>query len=257
MRNCPFILYIACVQCRGWLKQQNVSFLLGYGSVFDATRNNQEFAFFQPDMAISKLHAKPAFYHQEKFIFVIVVMPDEWSLELDELDLLAVQFPGDLGLPGFGETGQFFGKAYLLHLLLLRLGGLVERSGRYSIVEKKGYTLPIRGSQNMAFSEALAERIRKGLARRKGIEEKKMFGGIGFLFNGNMLLGVWKESLIVRLNPEEYDDALLEPHVKEFDITGRAMKGWLLVKPEGIEDNDELSGWIQRAIKFVGKLPAK
>ena len=109
----------------------------------------------------------------------------------------------------------------------------------------------------MAFSEELAERIRQGLARRKGIEEKKMFGGIGFLLNGNMLVGVWKDSLIVRLGPEEGDEALKEPHIKEFDITGRAMKGWVLVAPEGVEADDELSGWVQRAVKFVNTLPAK
>ena len=109
----------------------------------------------------------------------------------------------------------------------------------------------------MASSEALAERIRQGLARRKGIEEKKMFGGVGFLLNGNMLVGVWKDSLIVRLGPEEGEEALKEPHVSEFNITGRAMKGWVLVAPEGVEADDELSGWIQRAAKFVGKLPAK
>ena len=109
----------------------------------------------------------------------------------------------------------------------------------------------------MAFDENLAERIRQGLARKKGIEEKKMFGGIGFLLNGNMLVGVWKDSLIVRLGPDEGDEALKEPHVKEFDITGRAMKGWVLVEPEGIEDDDQLKGWIQRAMKFVGKLPGK
>ena len=72
----------------------------------------------------------------------------------------------------------------------------------------------------MAFSEELAERIRQGLARRKGIEEKKMFGGVGFLLNGNMLVGVWKDSLIVRLGPEEGEEALKEPHVSEFNITG-------------------------------------
>jgi TfoX/Sxy family transcriptional regulator of competence genes len=109
----------------------------------------------------------------------------------------------------------------------------------------------------MAFNEALAERIRQGLARRKNIEEKKMFGGIGFLLNGNMLVGVWKDSLIVRLGPEGGDEALLEPHVREFDATGRAMKGWVLVDPEGIEGDHELSSWIQRAVKFVSKLPGK
>jgi TfoX/Sxy family transcriptional regulator of competence genes len=109
----------------------------------------------------------------------------------------------------------------------------------------------------MAFNEALAERIRRGLARKKGIEEKKMFGGIGFLLNGNMLVGVWKDSLIVRLDPEGYDEALLEPHVSEFNITGRAMKGWVLVEPAGVEDDGPVKSWIQRAVKFVGKLPNK
>ena len=109
----------------------------------------------------------------------------------------------------------------------------------------------------MAFDESLAARIRDSLARRKGVQEKKMFGGVGFLLNGNMLVGVWKDSLIVRLGPDEGEVALREPHVKEFDITGRPMKGWVLVEAEGVEGDDQLSGWIQRAVKFVGALPAK
>src|SRR6516225_11443948 len=74
----------------------------------------------------------------------------------------------------------------------------------------------------MAFDESLAARIRQHLARRKSVEEKKMFGGVGFLLHGNMLVEVWKDSLIARLGPDEGHLALLEPHVKEFDITGRA-----------------------------------
>ena len=109
----------------------------------------------------------------------------------------------------------------------------------------------------MAYDERLAARIRQSLARKKGIKEKKMFGGIGFLLNGNLLVGVWKDSLIVRLGPEKGDDALKQPHVSEFNITGRSMKGWVLVAPEGVENDDQLSGWVQRAVKFVGKLPAK
>jgi TfoX/Sxy family transcriptional regulator of competence genes len=109
----------------------------------------------------------------------------------------------------------------------------------------------------MAFSEALAERIRQAFARRKNVEEKKMFGGVGFLLDCNMLVGVWKDSLIVRLGPDEGVEALLKPHVKEFDITGRAMKGWVLVSPEGVQYDDQLKGWIERAVKFVGKLPKK
>jgi TfoX/Sxy family transcriptional regulator of competence genes len=109
----------------------------------------------------------------------------------------------------------------------------------------------------MAFDESLAERIRQRLARRKNVEEKKMFGGVGFLLNGNLLVGVWKNSLIARLGPEEGEEALKEPHVKEFDITGRSMKGWVLVEPSGVEGDDQLTDWIQRAAKFVGTLPAK
>jgi TfoX/Sxy family transcriptional regulator of competence genes len=109
----------------------------------------------------------------------------------------------------------------------------------------------------MAFDEALAGRIRRRLARRKNVEEKKMFGGIGFLLNGNLLVGAWKNALCVRLGPDQAEEALLEAHVEPFDITGRPMKGWVLVEPEGVEDDDQLAGWIQRAVKFVGALPAK
>jgi hypothetical protein len=109
----------------------------------------------------------------------------------------------------------------------------------------------------MAFSEELAGRVRRELARRKGVGEKKMFGGVGFLLTGNLLVGVWKDSLIVRLGPEEGDEALKEPHVKAFDITGRPMKGWVLVGPEGVRGDDQLKGWVERAVKFVKTLPAK
>ena len=109
----------------------------------------------------------------------------------------------------------------------------------------------------MAFNEALADRIRKALARKKGIEEKKMFGGVGFLLNGNLLVGVWKDSLIARLGDNQGEVALLEPHVSEFNITGRAMKGWVLVAPDGVEEDGQLKKWIRRAEKFVSKLPGK
>src|ERR1700722_8404450 len=99
----------------------------------------------------------------------------------------------------------------------------------------------------MAFDENLAERIRHALARKKGIDEKKMFGGICFMLNGNMLVGVWKESLIVRLGDDQGEEALLEQHVKPFDITGKPMKNWVLVKPEGIKEDGQLMDWIQRA----------
>jgi TfoX/Sxy family transcriptional regulator of competence genes len=109
----------------------------------------------------------------------------------------------------------------------------------------------------MAYNETLAKRIWQRLARKKGVEEKKMFGGVCFLLNGNMLVGVWKDSLIARLGEDQGEEALLELHVSEFNITGRAMKRWVMVAPEGITDDHQLNDWIQRAVKFVGKLPAK
>lgn len=109
----------------------------------------------------------------------------------------------------------------------------------------------------MAYSDELADRVREIVSRKKGITDKKMFGGVGFLLNGNMLVGVWKEFLIVRLGPEEGEKALNEKFVIQFDITGKPMKGWVMVVPDGVEDDDQLKKWIQRAMKFVEKLPAK
>jgi hypothetical protein len=109
----------------------------------------------------------------------------------------------------------------------------------------------------MAFDDSLAERIRECLVRRKSIDEKAMFGGLVFLLNGNILVGVWKDSLIARIGPDGYDDALLEPHVREFDVTGRPMKGWVMVEPEGVEEDEPLKSWIERATQFVEMLPAK
>jgi TfoX/Sxy family transcriptional regulator of competence genes len=84
-----------------------------------------------------------------------------------------------------------------------------------------------------------------------------MFGGIGFLFRGNMCVGVWKEFLILRLGADQYEGALREPCVREFDITGRAMKGWVMVRPDGVEGDEELRTWVRRAAAFVGTLPPK
>jgi hypothetical protein len=102
----------------------------------------------------------------------------------------------------------------------------------------------------------LAERIRQHLSRRKGVREKKMFG-VGFLLNGNLCLGVWKCSLVVRLGPEQAQEALREPHVNELQMRGRSIKGWVLVEPEGLEGDEQLRRWIEQAAKFVRTLPAK
>ena len=109
----------------------------------------------------------------------------------------------------------------------------------------------------MAYSESLASRIRDVFAGQRGITEKKMFGGVGFMLHGNMCVGVWQTSMIVRLGPEQAAMALKEPHVVEFDITGRPMKGWAMVEAEGVDTDQELRGWVERAVEFVETLPRK
>jgi|SRR5690242_11543588 TfoX/Sxy family transcriptional regulator of competence genes len=109
----------------------------------------------------------------------------------------------------------------------------------------------------MAFDEQLAERIRTYLGKRSGLAERRMFGGIGFLLNGNMCCGVHREALIVRLDPAETDRALAEPHTRVFDMSGRPMKGWLLVDAEGLATTKQLGKWIERAAKYAESLPAK
>jgi len=109
----------------------------------------------------------------------------------------------------------------------------------------------------MAFDEKLAERIRAKLAKRKGMTEKKMFGGIGFLLNGNMCCGVHKTDLIVRVDTETTDEALKRPHARVFDLTGRPMKGWILVEPAGVKTDDSLATWVSLAVGYVSTLTAK
>jgi TfoX/Sxy family transcriptional regulator of competence genes len=109
----------------------------------------------------------------------------------------------------------------------------------------------------MAFDENLAQRVRDQLGRTTNIEEKRMFGGVAFLLNGNMLVGVLKDELIVRLGPESWAEALHESHVRAFAVTGRAMKGWVLVEPDEIDEERQLADWIERARAFVETLPAK
>ena len=109
----------------------------------------------------------------------------------------------------------------------------------------------------MSYSKSLVHRIRQAVAGRGETTEKKMFGGVAFLLRGNMLVGVWKNSLIARLGADQAETALLDPHVKAFDITGRPMKGWVMVEPEGIETDGQLQQWIELARTFVGELPEK
>ena len=109
----------------------------------------------------------------------------------------------------------------------------------------------------MAYDENFAARIRKALGKRKGLVAKQMFGGIAFLLNGNMCVGIHKTELIVRLDPDETDVALTKPHTRVFDLTGRPMKGWILVAPKGTATDAQLKQWISIAAKYAGALPPK
>ncbi len=84
-----------------------------------------------------------------------------------------------------------------------------------------------------------------------------MFGGVCFMINGNMCVGTWKDSLIVRLDKKKHDETLVEPHTKPANITGRVMLGWAVVEPAGIESDNDLKTWLHRAAEFVRSLPAK
>ena len=109
----------------------------------------------------------------------------------------------------------------------------------------------------MPYNEGLAKRIRAHLGRLRGLEEKSMFGGIGFLVNGNMACGVHRDSLIVRLGTAEDETALKRPHVKVFDMTGRPMKGWITVSAPGYSTGRALGRWVDQSVDFARSLPPK
>lgn len=110
----------------------------------------------------------------------------------------------------------------------------------------------------MPYDEKLAERIETMLKGKKGIIEKKMFGGTAFLLNGNMAVGVNKNDLIVRVDAEEHDRLVAQKHVRTFDLSGgRPMKGWLLVAPAGVKAEGDLKRWIQLGIEYADSLPKK
>ncbi|MBA4018470.1 MAG: RNA methyltransferase [Pirellula sp.] len=109
----------------------------------------------------------------------------------------------------------------------------------------------------MPYSRQLADRVRQTLGKQRGLTEKRMFGGVCFLLQGNMLVGIWEQSLIARLGPDEAARALTEPNVREFDATGRPMRGWVVVDPDGLERDDQLAAWLARAQEFVETLPGK
>jgi TfoX/Sxy family transcriptional regulator of competence genes len=109
----------------------------------------------------------------------------------------------------------------------------------------------------MAYDESLAQRIRTALSAVPGLTEKKMFGGISFLVDGNMACGISKDNLMVRISPDAASAALAQPNVRMSDMAGRPMKGWILVEPAGIQGDDDLTRWIAQGVAFAQSLPSK
>jgi TfoX N-terminal domain len=110
----------------------------------------------------------------------------------------------------------------------------------------------------MAFDEDLAERVREALPADvlARVTERKMFGGLAFMLDGNMFVGIVGDDLMARLGPDAADAALERPHVRIMDFSGRPMKGMVFVGP-GALDGEELTGWVAGALDFVGTLPPK
>lgn len=109
----------------------------------------------------------------------------------------------------------------------------------------------------MAVNQELVRRIRANLGPLPGLVEKAMFGGVGFMLSGNMACGALGQDLVVRLTPAQAADALAQPDVRVFDMTGRPMKGWILVGPAGCASDDALAAWIAQGVTFAQSLPAK
>ena len=109
----------------------------------------------------------------------------------------------------------------------------------------------------MPYDTLLATRIRLALGPLPDLEEKKMFGGVGFLVNGNMACGVHKNDLIVRVGPAGYAGALSRPHTHVFDMTGHPMTGWVTVAPQGCAAENDLQAWVGQGLAFARSLPAR
>lgn len=109
----------------------------------------------------------------------------------------------------------------------------------------------------MAFDEPLAERIRTTLSRRRGVTEKKMFGGVAFLVNGHMFCGVNREDLVVRVGPDAWARALSKKHARPMDFTGRPLSGYVYVAPPGVRTATSLKAWLEQGLRFARTLPPR
>ena len=109
----------------------------------------------------------------------------------------------------------------------------------------------------MAYDEDLADRIMARLADQPTLTQKKMFGGLSFMVQGNFCCGVVKKEVCVRVGADAYEDALAQPHAREMDFTGKPMRGWVFVGSEAIEGDAPLNNWVDKGLRYALSLPAK
>jgi hypothetical protein len=109
----------------------------------------------------------------------------------------------------------------------------------------------------MPYDEELGSRIQTMLTGRPGVVQKKMFGGVGFMLNGNMACGVHKEFLIARIGPANDQAALALPNVRPFDMTGHPMTGWVMVSAPGFASDTDLARWVEMSWEYALSLPPK
>jgi TfoX/Sxy family transcriptional regulator of competence genes len=109
----------------------------------------------------------------------------------------------------------------------------------------------------MAYDEGLAGRVRDAMAGRDGVSERKMFGGLCFMVNGNMLAGVNRSGLMLRVGPARFDATLAKPGARPMDFTGRPMVGFIYVDRSAVESAEGLREWLNEALGFVEELPPK
>lgn len=109
----------------------------------------------------------------------------------------------------------------------------------------------------MAFDDGLAQRVRRVLGSRPGITERRMFGGLAFLVDGKMFVGIQDAVLMARVGAERHHDALAMPHVRDMDFTGRPMKGYVYIDPPAIAADADLAAWVGWCVDHVARLPPK
>ncbi len=109
----------------------------------------------------------------------------------------------------------------------------------------------------MSYDETLAARLRQVLPLREDLTELKMFGGLAFMLDGKMFIGIVRDELMVRVGAERYDEALSRPHVRPMDFTGRPMKGYVFVTPEGHRDVGAIAEWVDWSMEVAAALPRK